>query len=198
MKKKATMLIQHLEAVYTMYPKRNTIKHHAFIAVYHDRILKIGSGTGREFIDKDTRIIEGRNHIALPGFIDIDVRSEALKQQTSDTPYQLQSLSGTLLRHGTMLIHNETVLSEVKEQLRHPSMIDVHTKSYQSKVEICRPLTMKHDFYDKSLFVSAAAIIVSLVLINGFVQNYTQNNTIYLISLMCWLPVRYIPLVRSD
>ena len=46
MKKKATMLIQHLEAVYTMYPKRNTIKHHAFIAVYHDRILKIGSGTG--------------------------------------------------------------------------------------------------------------------------------------------------------
>lgn len=148
MKKKATMLIQHLEAVYTMYPKRNTIKHHAFIAVYHDRILKIGSGTGREFTDKDTRIIEGRNHIALPGFIDIDVRSEALKQQTSDTPYQLQSLSGTLLRHGTMLIHNETVLSEVKEQLRHPSMIDVHTKSYQSKAEICRPLTMKHDLYD--------------------------------------------------
>lgn len=148
MKKKATLLIQHLEAVYTMYPKLNTIKHQAFIAIYHDRILKIGSGTGSEFIDKDTKILEGRNHIALPGFIDIDVRSEILNTQTSDTAHHLQTLSGTLLRHGTMLIHNEAILKEVQEQLRHPVMIDVHTEPYHRKVEICHPLEMKHDVYD--------------------------------------------------
>lgn len=143
MKKKATLLIQQLEAVYTMDPKPVTVKYQAFIAIYHDRILKIGSGLGKEFIDKDTKIIDGRNHIALPGFIDIDVESELLKKHTYDTAQRLQTMSGIFLRHGTMLIHSKQAAETLKEQLKHPSMIDIHTQSCKIQPEIVYPLIKK-------------------------------------------------------
>lgn len=148
MEKKATLLIQHLEAVYTMFPKPATVKRQVFIAIYHDRILKIGSGLGKEFIDKDTRILEGRNHIAVPGFLDIDFKSELLRQKSNHALDRLYTLSGILLRHGTMLIHSEHILAERKEQLRHPSVIDIHDQPYQGNVQIVYPLQQDSEYSD--------------------------------------------------
>ena len=71
MKKRATLLIINLEKIYTMdmVNKHPLVFQHAFIAIHHERILAVGCGSWREYADKDTRILDGRGHIAVPGFI---------------------------------------------------------------------------------------------------------------------------------
>lgn len=75
--KKATLLIQNIHKLYTMCLDQDNnyiVLSHAFIAVYHDYILDCGIYDYRQYIDSDTRIIEGDALIVLPGFIDIDVK----------------------------------------------------------------------------------------------------------------------------
>lgn len=140
MKKNATLLIQQIETIYAMYPKLQTVYHHAFIAVYHDRILKIGNGLGSEYIDKDTKIINGKSHIALPGFLDISFQCDLFQHRTADSAHRLVTLSNQLLQHGTMLVHSERILPEIKMMMKHPSMIDLHDDPYAKSASIVCPL----------------------------------------------------------
>lgn len=140
MKKNATLLIQQIETIYAMYPKLETVYHNAYIAVYHDRILNIGSGYGSEYIDKDTKIINGRNHIALPGFLDISLQCDLFQHRTNDSAHQLITLSNQLLKHGTMLVHSDDILPEIKTMMTHPSLIDLHDETYIKNYSIVYPL----------------------------------------------------------
>ena len=76
MKKRATLLIINLEKIYTMdmVNKHPLVFQHAFIAIHHERILAVGCGSWREYADKDTRILDGRGHIAVPGFIEVEAQ----------------------------------------------------------------------------------------------------------------------------
>ena len=58
MKKRATLLIINLEKIYTMdmVNKHPLVFQHAFIAIHHERIL------------------DGRGHIAVPGFIEVEAQ----------------------------------------------------------------------------------------------------------------------------
>lgn len=144
MKKKATLLIQHLEAVYALYPQLTSVFHHAYIAVYHDRILALGEGSGSMYIDKDTKIIEGRGHTAIPGMLDVAVSSTVFHHEKSDTARNIITLSNHFLRHGTMLIHTENPLSQaLKEMLKYPSLLDYHDLPYQQRYPIIYPLDDK-------------------------------------------------------
>lgn len=147
MKKKATLLIQQAEAIYTMYPQQNTVIHNASIAVYHDRISAIVQGAGREYIDKDTKIIDARNHIALPGFIDIAFQSTEFQQRSCNSAHQLTAVSHQLLRHGTVLIHSESIHNDIYAMLKHPSFIDLHTAAYHKTMPIVYPLLQKNKAY---------------------------------------------------
>ena len=65
MRKKATLLIQHLEGIYTMTPKLTTCLSHGFLAIHHDRIWALWEGAGSNHIDKDNRIMDGWGHFTL-------------------------------------------------------------------------------------------------------------------------------------
>ncbi len=148
MKKKATLLIQHLEAVYALYPKLTSVFHHAYIAVYHDRILALGEGSGSVYIDKDTKIIEGRGHIAIPGMLDVAVNSVLFHRVESDTARNIITLGNHFLRHGTMLIHTENTLPQaLKEMLKYPTLPDYHDLPYQQRYPIIYPLHDKAKRY---------------------------------------------------
>ncbi|MCR0384751.1 imidazolonepropionase, partial [[Clostridium] innocuum] len=79
MKKQATLLIINLEKIYTMdsVNKHPLVFQHAFIAIHHERILAVGCGSWQEYADKDTRILDGRGHIAVPGFIEVAAQLSA-------------------------------------------------------------------------------------------------------------------------
>lgn len=76
MKKKATLLIKNLETIYTLHHtgKRPSLIHHGFIAIHHDKIMEVGEGDFLSLVDKDTRIIDGGEHYAVPGFIESDLQ----------------------------------------------------------------------------------------------------------------------------
>lgn len=92
------------------------ILHNAFIAMFHDHIIAIDTGSYHAFIDKDTRIINGGNGIAIPGFVDSDfaplplrtprlfVRQvnyeEYYKQHEAELLRDMNSLLFQMLRNG--------------------------------------------------------------------------------------------------
>ncbi|MFQ7536612.1 MAG: hypothetical protein ACLRL6_04205 [Clostridium sp.] len=82
--KHATLLIINLERVYTMDKVNGlpVVFQHAFIAVHHDKILAAGCGHGQEYADKDTRILDGRGHIAVPGFIEVEAQLSTASNAT--------------------------------------------------------------------------------------------------------------------
>lgn len=125
MKKKATLLIQHLEKIYPMLPSIYDCIEHGFIAIHHDEILALGEGDGGAYIDKDTRIIEARSHIAVPAFLDIQMDLFSSLEKRSDHQRFLlaRQYNHTLLRHGTFVINTPT--------LPQPSLVPFFSSSLQ-------------------------------------------------------------------
>lgn len=72
MERKATLLIKNLEKIYTLQVvnKEDVILEHAYLAIHHDSIFDMGVGDYQHLIDKDTRILDGNNHYAIPAFIE--------------------------------------------------------------------------------------------------------------------------------
>lgn len=114
--KKATLLIQHLETIYTMKPSCFSRISHGFLAIHHDEILALGEGEGWNYVDKDTRIIEGRNHIAIPAFIDAACSLPKATQAPQQMIRELYTQSEIMMRHGT-LIANVTKPDEYDDLL---------------------------------------------------------------------------------
>lgn len=76
---KADLVINKIKTIYTPYLKpplkgsqMNDIReiNNGFIAVKNGKILALGEGEGKEFIDKNTIVKSEKNKIVLPGFID--------------------------------------------------------------------------------------------------------------------------------
>lgn len=72
MEKKATLLIKNLDKIYTLQvvDKQDVVLEHAYLALHHDIILAMGTGDYQHLIDKDTRVLDGNNHYAIPGLIE--------------------------------------------------------------------------------------------------------------------------------
>lgn len=81
MKPKATLIIKNLEKIYTMTKLQGAtlVVTHGFIAIHHDYIMKCGCGDFSDLMDADTRLIDGTNHIAIPGFL--EVHADVSRQQ---------------------------------------------------------------------------------------------------------------------
>ena len=110
MKKKATLLITNLEKIYTMQTikQKDVIYSHAYLAMHHDVILEIGEGSYTHLLDKDTQILEGRSHFAIPAFIeteDVYKRQEVLDPNQDLTIYhQMNSWKNKTIPAGTYII----------------------------------------------------------------------------------------------
>lgn len=103
-KKQATLLIINLEKIYTMdsVNKHPLVFQHAFIAIHHERILAVGCGSWQEYADKDTRILDGRGHIAVPGFIEVAAQLSAAS--TRDGLRRQLEEGMAYMRNGTLTL----------------------------------------------------------------------------------------------
>lgn len=173
MKRKATLLIQHLEVIYTLMGSVSTFPHHAFIALYHDEIIALGEGEGEPFIDKDTRILEGRGHIAIPAFIDIDMSLPSASFQGIPNQGEAQALANILanttqlLRHGTLLANLAMPLTTQEQRLlqayQHPTGVSF-TKVSLPSIPIYRVLTKHSAIPDTTPFCISCDTLHSNVL----------------------------------
>lgn len=131
MKKYATLLIQHMENMYTM-EKQDVILSHGFLAIHHDIILACGEGDGAKYIDKDTRIIEGRGHIVIPGFCDVDVTlcDADTTHASGDQIRHMLQCSHLLMKHGTLIGNQTRPFSKQEESylevFAYPHMFDAY------------------------------------------------------------------------
>lgn len=125
-KKKATLMIQHLESIYTMVPPSFPVVHHGFLAVHHDEILAIGEGEGWEYVDKDTRILEGRGHLVIPGMIDVAItlpkQSHTALQGAASFCDELRIVKENCeiwMKHGTLVGNLITPMCKQDEHILH-------------------------------------------------------------------------------
>lgn len=136
MRKKATLLIRHLEAIYPMTPKLNACIMQGFLAIHHDRILALGVGEGSIHIDKDTRIVDGWGHIAVPGFID-PMFAPGHKDEAMGECYDHAII---LLKHGTMILNSDAVSTSTKALFAHHALPDLLQCSPNPDYAIITPL----------------------------------------------------------
>lgn len=159
-KKKATLMIQHLESIYTMMPSSYEVVHHGFLAVHHDEILAIGEGEGWEYVDKDTRILEGRGHMLIPGMIDVSISLPKRHAHTMshDQLRHMKEHCEIWMKHGT-LIGNLTSPSIPQDQklLQHfqaPYEFDFLQRDYLKPYEIVTPLCLSQKQISKRFCIS--------------------------------------------
>lgn len=75
---------------------------HAFIAIHHDEILAVGCDDWHSYVDKDTRIIDGRGHIGVPGFLEVQACLSSLGEKDG---MRLRIEEGMrYMRHGTLTL----------------------------------------------------------------------------------------------
>lgn len=70
---KATLLIKNIENIYTC-DDLDTVMSRAFIAIHHDKIVDIGTGSYTKWLDEATRVIDAVGECVVPGFIDCDYK----------------------------------------------------------------------------------------------------------------------------
>ncbi|MEG1474311.1 MAG: amidohydrolase family protein [Longicatena sp.] len=114
MEQKATLLIKNIEKIYTneQVQGKSLVLTCAFIAIHHDIILTCSCGDFSSYVDKDTRILDARNHIAIPSFIEPDATlSRSLRSTLAKNEFYMNYMhTGTLsihVRHGNInkLLH---------------------------------------------------------------------------------------------
>lgn len=66
---KATLIIKNIENLYTC-DKDFTVYHHAFIAMYHDKIIDLGIHDYKKYWEETTRVIDACGETVVPAFID--------------------------------------------------------------------------------------------------------------------------------
>lgn len=100
MHKKATLLITHIYKLYTAKEinHRKIILQDAYVGVFHDTIIAVGTHDYSHLIDKDTRVIDAAGHIMVPGFIEVDM--EVKKMQRFDEARLLHECAYSYMKHG--------------------------------------------------------------------------------------------------
>lgn len=127
MKKKATLLIKDLDSIYTMKTKCGIplIFHHAYIAIHHDVIVDISEGSYAQWVDKDTRIIDGKEHYAMPAWIECHAQVPTCSKydvaRVETTHFYEQAKMGTLHHH---LIEAAPIIPSIYYELH--SNVNVH------------------------------------------------------------------------
>lgn len=129
MKKKATLIIVNLEKIYTMQTShgQDVVLAHAYIAMHHDVILEIGEGNYQHLLDKDTRILEGRNHFAIPAFLEVDACYPVCEKR--NRMREQQEFRMNLMQHGVLTMATDVSPATYVE-------MDVVTKHACKKIPI--------------------------------------------------------------
>lgn len=149
MEKKATLLIKHIHTIYTMQEEgeRNIQFQHGFIAIHHDEIIDLGTHDFTHLVDKDTRILDGTNHIAVPAFIEVDgtMSKNEKKGLLEQNEYFMRYMkNGTLCIHMKPSIRNDLLHNYHYEVLNdvdvNPSYPVVHALAHMnttSHLQLC-------------------------------------------------------------
>lgn len=114
--------------------KETPFLNNAFIAIHHDEIMDVGVHTYNHHIDKDTRIIDGTNHIAIPAFIEVD--SDMSKQEVGNARQQHEFFMRYML-HGTTSVH---VRKSIAKNLLQEYHYEVLSSITPSKMKVVYPI----------------------------------------------------------
>ncbi len=107
---KATLIIKNIENLYTC-DANFTILSHAFIALFHNKIIDMGVHSYKPLLDEATRVIDAKGEIVVPGFIDCNydgfrhVRLGDQLRQSGSALYAMKQ-NGIL----TLLTHRQSAL----------------------------------------------------------------------------------------
>ena len=98
--KKATLLITHIHKLYTgkEIGHHGIVLNHAYVGIFHDTILSVGTGSFSHLIDKDTRVIDATGHCMVPGFIDLGMVLSSLTR--FDEQRILHETAALYMQHG--------------------------------------------------------------------------------------------------
>ncbi|MDO4465759.1 MAG: amidohydrolase family protein [Bacillota bacterium] len=105
----ATLLIKNISWLYTCN-KDEEVLQNAYIALYHDKIIKIGQDSYKDLLDPCTRIIDAKGEIVVPGFIDCDFRGSC-KELSGDKIREEKNVLYSMYNNGIL-----TVLSKKREE----------------------------------------------------------------------------------
>lgn len=76
---KATLLIKNIKNIYTCNEEFDILSN-AFIAIHHEYIIDIGTGSFTQWMDSSTRVIDAQGECVVPAFIDSCFQSWIQKQ----------------------------------------------------------------------------------------------------------------------
>lgn len=141
--KKATLLIINIHKLYTAVSLTCVITvEDAYIGAFHDTIIEVGTGGYQHLIDKDTRILDVRGHIVVPGFIDASYPI-TLGERDKQRRLHEQCMNG--VRHGV-----------VSMAINHPKLEGVSPIFYydvffQPQIKQGYPIIQIEDILEKRL-----------------------------------------------
>ena len=130
---KATLLIKNIENLYTC-DAQYTVYQHAFIAMYHDKIIDLGIHNYKHWLDSATRVIDASGEIVVPAFIDADFHSFQ-KVRLGDQLREDSSALFAMRQNGIL-----TLLTEQTNSQRQTLTQDVLIKRKHINVPIIKDL----------------------------------------------------------
>ena len=148
MKKKATLLIKNLHTIYTMDEHAPNLGPSAFIAIHHDEVLDLGVHSFLHHVDKDTRILDGSNHIAVPAFIEVN----ACIPQNIISIREWDELFMRYMHHGTLTIHLQQQAPSVLCHNYHYELMSHHSPMTNIPVLYALKQMKQNPFDNRSSF----------------------------------------------
>ncbi len=146
MKKHATLLIKNIAKVYTMQKKQGKyeVLTNAYIAIHHDEIIAVDTDDYEDKIESDTRIIDGRGHICVPGFIELDMK---LPDSCLRDAFRLQmEICMKQMKYGTLTFQSDHLCEALNKQIQferlsckecHPQISYPFIESADLKTPFC-------------------------------------------------------------
>lgn len=131
----ATLLIKNISWLYTCNKDAEVLQN-AYVALYHDRIIKIGQGSYKDLLDPCTRILDAKGEIVVPGFIDCDFR-ESCKELTGDKLRDENNVLYSMYKNGilTVVSHKRKEQSLTQDLLLTDVEADIPILSYTDTLQ---------------------------------------------------------------
>lgn len=141
---KATLIIKNIENLYTC-DKDNTVLSHAFIALYHNTIIDVGTHDFKIWLEDTTRVIDANGEVVIPALIDCNYGG-FYHVRLGDQLRQMGSALFAMQQNGIL-----NLLSTHKSAQRHELTQDVFIRDKKCDVPIIDSVDYKGELPEKFL-----------------------------------------------
>ena len=129
-----------------------------FIAIHHDEILDVGVHAYAQYVDKDTRIIDGSNHIAVPSFIEV---SPNIPKHCRQGARELYEIFMRYMQNGTLTMYYDKSIQKNLLQDYHYEIVQNVTCQKMPILYALKQIKQSTSF-DETVCISCADDAISL------------------------------------